>query len=243
MTKLSRRVVDNLSEIPAALRFLWALRFGPVRELWIGDSHAVSFNRPGTYGTFVTGPQGQVIHRLGARLMWSLARQGFPRSSQRLAALVARLGRPGRFVPVFVAGEVDVRCHLVEHPDTDFGFVAEYVERCRELGRRLGADGVYLAVPPPPCGWPPDRVVYPVVGTISERLEVFARLRAALHDAVAAYADVELLDFTDLIEDRDGALRLDHTDDGCHTNDAAIRLIRERIGHRLRPAGSQKAAS
>jgi hypothetical protein len=237
-----RRVVDNLSEIPASLRFLWAVRFGPVRELWIGDSHAVSFNRSGTYATFVIGPQGQVIHRLGARLMWSLARHGFPRSSDRLAALVSHVGRPGQFVPVFVTGEVDVRCHLVDHPDSDYGFVAAYVERCRELGRHLKADGIYLAVPPPPCEWPPEEAAYPVVGSIGERLQAFARLRAALQEAVASHADVRLLDFTDLIEDESGALRREYTDDGCHTNHVAIQLIRERIGARLAPAGAQRTA-
>ncbi|HEY0904800.1 MAG TPA: hypothetical protein VGE14_13020 [Marmoricola sp.] len=227
--EFGRRVAGNLSEGPTMLVFLWTLWFGPARELWIGDSHTVSFNRPPTYGTFVTGPQGQIIHRLGARLMWSLAENGFPRSSQRLAWLARRLGRQHRFVPMFLTGEVDVRCHLAGRPDEDYAFVAAYVDRCVELGRRFRAQKIVVVVPPPPCDWPPAEAAYPILGTIEQRLEVFGRLRTALQLAVAATPGVSLLDFTDLIAGPDGALRLDYTDDGCHTNGPVIALARRRV--------------
>jgi hypothetical protein len=85
-------------------------------ELWIGDSHALSYNQRVHYSGFTRAPGGQIVLRVGPRLMWSLATKGFPARVHRVERAVSRFGVPGSIVPVFIAAEIDVRCHPVDHP-------------------------------------------------------------------------------------------------------------------------------
>lgn len=229
---LSSRVRGKLLFIPATATLMFALRRKRRTEIWIGDSHAMSFNREISNSMFMRAPGGHLIFRVGAKVMWSLARNGFPARTMKAARVVGRLVRPGSLVPVFSAGEIDVRAHLVAHPQSSYGFVAEYVEQCRAITSILKADRSAYVVPPPPCNLEPDKVWFPMVGTFEQRLEVFHALRSALAEAVGSVPGAMLIDFTPELADPDGALQAHLTDDGCHTNALATSLMRAAVRRR-----------
>lgn len=226
---LRRRVTDRLPMLWAWVVFASSFRPGSRRELWIGDSHAASFTRGGSYAMFLPAPGGVLVLRTGARLMYSLAKNGFPPRVLRLFRVIRLLGRPNSFAPVFVAGEIDVRNHLARHRDSDLTFVVDYVARAADLAASIGADRFYFVVPPPPAST--ELIVgLPHVGTDADRLAAFQRLRSALTDAVAAVSGATCLDFTPALSGEDGLLEPRLTDDGCHVNDEGRRIVRSRIG-------------
>lgn len=227
--KLSDRIRGKLLFLLAWPSLAIAMRRRPRRtELWIGDSHAVCVNREVTNGMFMRAPEGRLILRAGARLMYSLARDGFPPRVMRVARFVNRFGRSGALVPVFLAGEIDVRAHLPKRPQAPFDWVGGYVERCMEIARLLKSDTVGFFVTPPPVDIP-DEVWFPVVGTIEERVAVHRRLRDALARAVAGIPGAVLLDLTDVLADGTGAMPIEMTFDGVHTNRDAVVRVRARI--------------
>jgi hypothetical protein len=206
-----------------------------VTELWIGDSHALTFNRKVTNGNFVRGPEGQIILRVGARLMHSLAVEGFPPRVLRTAQLLGRFGRPGAVIPIFSAGEIDVRVHLGSRLDDPLTWVENYVTLCARVAQVMGAPRVGLIVPPPPADVRPEDVWYPVNGTIEERVMMHGRLRDALAAAVAKVSGAGglptavLIDVTDELAGPSGAMRLELTYDGAHNSVAVIPVIRDRV--------------
>ena len=228
---LLERLLAKLAVVPAVATLLWPWSR---KEIWIGDSHAMSFNQRVGLGMFMRGPDGQVIFRIGTRLMYSIAHKGFPPRLDRLARMVRgarRIGLVGPregLVPFFVTGEIDVRCHLTEH-DGDYGFVSAYVQRCRAAAALLGAPRAVIVVPPPPSASCPDVEQFPIKGDIAARIAAFDGLRAALQEEVARHGDLVLLDTTDALADGSGALRADLTDDGCHTNLAGVALVRQQV--------------
>src|SRR3954453_23448537 len=127
------RLLAKLAVVPALVTLLWR---STGKELWIGDSHAMSFNERVGLGMCMRGPEGQVIFRIGTRLMYSIARKDFPARLYRLARMlriarrVGLVGDRDSIVPFFVTGEIDVRCHLTQH-DGDLQFVGDYIDRCR----------------------------------------------------------------------------------------------------------------
>jgi hypothetical protein len=227
---LSDRIRGKLLFLLAWPSLLVAMRRRKRRtELWIGDSHAMCVNRRVTNGMFMRGPEGQLILRDGARLMYSIGRKGFSPRVMRVARFVNRFGRPGALVPIFLAGEIDVRVHLPERLDAPFGWVAEYVERCSEVARLLKADRVGFFVTTPPVDVPDADVWFPITGTIDQRVEAHARLREALINAVEPAPDAVLLDLTDLMAGPTGAMPVESTFDGAHTNLETVARIRARI--------------
>lgn len=209
-----------------------------VTELWIGDSHALSFNAPVSLRPFSVGSEGQVIRRIGPRLMYSVAHKGFPPRVHRIVGLVNRWGRPGSLVPVFSCGEIDIRAHLPGRDDATYDFVALYVQRCMEVAAGLKAERAYFAVPPPQSEACPSIEEFPVTGTIAQRVAVFERLRKELAAAVAETPGAELLDATDLLAGPDGAIRPELTDDGAHVNLDGMAIFRARareLGMTARP--------
>jgi hypothetical protein len=193
-------------------------------------------------------PEGQLIWHLGPRLMYSMARDGFPLRVLRLSRLLRRISRPGSLLPVFVVGEIDVRCHLVPRAGsaglTDF--VDDYVEHATRVAFALGARQLIICVPVPPSATCPANPQFPIEGSIGERVAVFDRLRDALADAVGRRAHYAprplLLDATDLLADDTGAFRAELTDDGCHTNAAGRLLVRQRV-HAVRGGAVRQPAS
>jgi lysophospholipase L1-like esterase len=204
-------------------------------EVWFGDSHAIFLNQDYTSAKLSRAPEGQIVWHLGGRLMWSLAHNGFPARVHRVARALRLIARPGSLVPVFVAGEIDVRCHLVPRstqPGYSLDFVADYVRQARALAAEIGAPSLIIAVPVPPSDDCPKNPEYPIKGTIEERVGVFRELRRALIQAVAATGDgpeVRLVDATELLADDTGELRSELTDDGCHTNATGVRLVRTAV--------------
>jgi hypothetical protein len=198
-------------------------------ELWIGDSHAMCVNRHVTNSMFMRAPDGQLILRAGARLMHSIAQKGFPPRVTRVARLVNRFGRRGALVPIFLAGEIDVRVHLPKRPEAPFDWVAHYVEQCMEVARLLKAERVAFFVTTPPVDVPEEDVWFPITGTIEERVAVHGKLREALAAAVEPIPNAVLLDLTDLLTDSSGAMPLESTMDGAHTNLKTVAMIRARL--------------
>jgi hypothetical protein len=228
--RLSDRIRGKLLFLLAWPSLTLAMRRRSRRsELWIGDSHAMCVNRQVTNSMFMRGPEGQLILRAGARLMYSISRNGFPPSVMRVARFVNRFGRPGALVPIFLAGEIDVRVHLAERLDSSFDWVGDYVERCAEVARLLKADKMGFFVTTPPVDVPEADVWFPINGTIEERVEAHRRLRQALTSAVEPIQDATLLDLTDMLMGPTGAMPIELTFDGAHTNLETVARIRERL--------------
>lgn len=228
--KLSDRVIGKLLFLPATPSLLFAMRRRRRRtELWIGDSHAMALNRKATNSMFCRGPEGQLILRAGARLMYSLARNGFPERVLRVARFVNRFGRPGALVPIFVAGEIDLRAHLPKRPDAPLDWIAGYVDHCTQVARLLKADRVGFFVTPPPVDVPAEDIWFPILGTIEERVAIHRRLRDALAAVVSRTPNAMLLDLTDTLARPDGGMPVELTYDGVHTNLAAVARVRARI--------------
>lgn len=227
---IASRIHGKLLFLPASVALAAAVRRrSRPTELWIGDSHAMSANRAITNSMFMRAPEGQLILRAGARLMFSLARDGFPPRIMRVCRLVHGLVRPGALIPVFSAGEIDVRVHLPRRPEAPLDFVDRYVERCVQVAGLLKADRVGFFVPPPPVDVAVEDMWFPHSGSIHDRLAAHARLRAALRDAVARVPGAVLLDLTDVLADASGAMPAAYSVEGVHTNLAAVALIRRRL--------------
>ncbi len=227
---LSDRIRGKLLFLLAWPSLLIAMRRRKGRtELWIGDSHAMCVNRRVTNGMFMRAPEGRLILRDGARLMYSIGRNGYTPRVLRVARFVNRFGRPGALVPIFLAGEIDVRVHLAERLDSPFDWVARYVERCMEIARLLKADRVGFFVTTPPVDVPEADVWFPITGSIEERIEAHTRLREALTDSVEAAQGAVLVDMTDMLAGPSGAMPVEFTFDGAHTNDEAVARIRGRF--------------
>lgn len=216
-------------------------------ELWIGDSHAMGINRTVTNGMFMRAPRGIVL-RGGARLMFSLANKGFPPRVMRVARFVNRFGRPGALVPIFSAGDIDIRVHLPKRPDAPLDFVEPYVERCVEVAHLLKADRIGFFLPPPPVDVPEEHVWFPITGTIEERVAVHDRVREALVRVVAEVPGGVIVDVNDVLVGANGGMPVQYTTDGAHTNAPTIARIQARLDdYRLTdplahtPAGAQEA--
>lgn len=208
--------------------------------LWIGDSHAVCFHRPLMTHALVRGsndPSGDhFVWYLGPRLMYSLSAQGLPARLQRAMALMRCVGRlsrrPARIVPVLVAGEIDVRCHLVPRlarsGSVSLDFVPRYVALAGSVARELSSELAVVVVPPPPSATVPVLEQFPVVGSLLARRSAYGELRRSLHAAAQKAAQpprVLVLDVADQLDDGNG-LREGLTDDGCHTNPRGAAIVR-----------------
>ncbi|WP_322937143.1 SGNH/GDSL hydrolase family protein [Nocardioides bizhenqiangii] len=222
-----------LQQLVGTVRLCGAAARGRVDELWIGDSHAVLLNAP----SFAFDRLGRIganrfVWHLGPRLMFSIARGGWPTSVRVVTAVLGRLPNPPG-VLTFSFGEIDVRCHLANRlvdGRLDTGFVATYVDRIDELRKRAGAETAVVVTPVPPSVDVTDHVAFPVVGTIEERLVAHRAICDALHQEVtAARPGMRVTDLTAQLAGTDGQLRSDLTDDGCHTNDAGREAVRRAL--------------
>ena len=222
------RVLAKLEPITSWIALAISIRRRSVTELWLGDSHALCFNRGISLSMFVRTPDGGFVVRFGPRLMYSIAKNGMPEKINRVARFVGRFGRPGTVVPIISAGEIDIRCHLSGR-EPDYSFVDEYVAVCAEMFELTKAPVGYIVVPPPPNRDCPNVDLYPIKGTIDERIESTRGVRAALQDAVASHPNVELFDFNDVLGNPDGTMIAELSDDGCHTNPKGIGVVRAHI--------------
>ncbi|MBU2695730.1 hypothetical protein [Pimelobacter sp. 30-1] len=219
----------------ALVRLLVAAARGQVDEIWVGDSHSVTFNTEHSPlpGILRTGERRWTWH-LGPRVMFSIARDGFPPTLLRVARLIARVRGAREAEWYFSFGEIDIRCHLAPRlaQGGDVGFVATYADRVHDLLGRLGADHGTLVVPVPPCLDSYDHAAFPVAGTPEERLAAHRSVRSALVVAVGAapaHPQLRLLDLTDALAGPSGLMRDELTDDGCHTNAAGRDVVRRAV--------------
>jgi hypothetical protein len=231
--RLARRLLAATQFLAVLGRLLLTARRRPV-QLWIGDSHAVWLNRPWPAPTLSQAAEDRFVWHLGPRLMYSLARRGYPVAVQRVARLL-RVTGAGRWVtPVFVAGEIDVRCHLADHVGAadPFGFVAHYVAAGRAVARAAGAARALFVVPVPPSDEVPDYFGFPVRGTLAERLSAFTALRAELLRIAAEPSPdvpVAVVDATTDISAPEGGVRVELTVDGCHLKPEGARFVHARL--------------
>ncbi|WP_408898111.1 SGNH/GDSL hydrolase family protein [Nocardioides sp. R1-1] len=221
----------------ALFRMLLAALRGRVDEIWVGDSHSVTFNtaQPPLPGILRTAERRWTWH-LGPRVMYSIARDDFPPTLLRTARLVARVPGARDAAWFFSFGEIDIRCHLAPRlaQGADADFVATYVERVRGLVGRLGTRTGTIVVPVPPCLDSYDHAAFPVAGSPEERLVAHGAVRTALTAAVDATPGLRLLDVTEALAGPDGLMRDELTDDGCHTNAAGRAAVRHEVSVLLR---------
>ena len=232
------RLRDGCQFLAGRIRLRRAMRRGDVRELWIGDSHAVLCNDerwpwPVLHEAHIPG---QWILHLGPRLMYSVARDGLPRSVTRLARVIARADVAADTPWLFAFGEIDVRCHLATRINTTtdpLGFIATYVRTVHRVASAGGARRAFVVVPPPPSDAVELHEEFPVTGTLAERIGVHVRVAQALREAASAVSDatvaVAVIDCTHVLADSDGALRGELTFDGCHTNEAGRAAMRTQV--------------
>ena len=219
-----------------ANRLLFAARGDAPVSLWIGDSHSLFFNQKVTPAVLSRAENMNFIWALGPRLMWSISQRGFPVSLNLAARALHVLGaKSGSVVPIIVAGEIDVRCHLASPSSSgngDMSFIAGYVENGRKLADSMGAQSVIFVVPVPPGRDLDAHTKFPIVGSLVSRLEAFAALRAALALAVqegVGRPKAHLLDATDILIDSGGQLDSSLTTDGCHVNREGALLVHEHL--------------
>lgn len=228
--QLAARVRSKLLFIPASLHLIAALRGKRPTEFWIGDSHAMSTNHAIVSSMFMRGAEGQLILRAGARLLYSISQNGWGPRITRVVRLISPFVKRGSLVPIFSAGEIDIRAHLAKRPDETYEFVHEYVDQCEQIVRQLKAEKSAYMWPTPQCAMPQDQVWFPMVGTLAERFAISLRLREALAEAIGTYPHAVLLDFNDALADpATGGIRPEFTDDGAHTNLAAVAVVRKQI--------------
>lgn len=219
-----------------ALKLAYSARREPPVCFWIGDSHSLFFNQKETPAVLSRAANMHFVWHLGPRLMWSIGTRGFP-ASLRLAARLVHLvaTKPGRVVPIIIAGEIDVRCHLASTSsgaNRDVSFVASYVDNGRRLASSMGSESVIFVVPVPPGADWAAHSKFPIVGSLSARLEAFSALRAALAQAVQEVVDIPrayVLDATDILVDSGGQLDSSLTADGCHVNQEGALLVHGRL--------------
>lgn len=220
----------------ALFRMLLAALRGQVDEIWVGDSHSVTFNTEHSPlpGILRTGERRWTWH-LGPRVMYSIARDDFPPTLLRTARLIARVPGARDATWFFSFGEIDIRCHLAPRlaGGGEVGCVATYVDRVRGLVGRLGTPVGTIVVPVPPCLDSYDHAAFPVAGSPDERLAAHRAVRSALTVAVGAgpaRPALRLLDLTEALSGPDGLMRDELTDDGCHTNAAGRVVVRREVG-------------
>lgn len=212
-------------------RLLLGVGLGRVRELWIGDSHAVLLNSP-RFPFPVLAPvrDGRFAWHLGPLLLHSVAVRGFPFPVEQVARLISRLPASRHLTCVFVFGEIDVRCHLAPRLEAglDPAFVAKYVDRTSRLTECIGASRGVIVVPTPPSDDVQDHVFFPVAGSLAQRIEAHSWIRETLINTLRERQDprLQILDLREALADADGRLRSELTSDGCHTNDEGRAVVR-----------------
>lgn len=188
--------------------------------IWLGDSHTrFNLGHPEREGRFVRISDADFVWSIGPRLMYSVARRGWPADVRMGAAFVRRASRRLKLHVCSILGEIDVRVFLGERYATgtlDLSFVAAYVEQCVELARMMHATPV-VVVPVPPCGEPDPQHEYPRICNLEQRVAAHQELRRALRESTHSRG-VLLFDPTSSLALPSGALRPPLTADGLHLN-------------------------
>jgi hypothetical protein len=211
-----------------------AIARGRVDEVWVGDSNAVFFgaNKFPRLGIGSTEPRRWVWH-LGPRLMFTVARDGYPPMMHRMLRLLRHVRANRKVLWIFSAGEIDLRCHLVPRlkEGADIDYVKPYIKRVQDLVHAFDASYVAVSVPVPASDGLIHNPGFPVVGTIDERSAGQRLMRERILEATgpatgSTGAVVYAFDVDDRLSDEHGHYRADLTDDGIHPNDTGRAEIR-----------------
>ena len=236
------RVLGNL----AVSRLLLLAFLGRVDEVWVGDSHAVHMNSPTMITALRRLPDGRWVMHVGPRVMFSISREGLPAAALRVLRLMSRTPRARDIVWGFSFGEIDVRCHLVprmKDPEAALAFVPAYLEHLQDAATSAGARRAIVLIPPPESDVYPDQIGFPVVGSLTERIDASHALRDAMvkaaADLPASGASLSLIDLTADFSDERGAMREDLTYDGLHANDDGRAVFRGHVEEILRSTSEQ----
>jgi hypothetical protein len=231
-----RRIRARTVGYVGVARLLVLAFLGRVDEIWVGDSHAVHMNSPTMIAALRRLPDGRWVWHLGPRVMFSIAREGLPTAVLRVLRLIGKTRRAREIVWGFSFGEIDVRCHLVprmKDPEAALEFVPIYLERLRRAATAAGARRALVLIPPPESDVYPEQIGFPVVGTLTERIEASHALRDAMiraaKDLPTDGASIHLIDLTEAFSDERGAMREDLTYDGLHANDEGRTVMRRHV--------------
>jgi hypothetical protein len=210
----------------AFARLARAIAAGRVDEVWVGESNAAFF----AMGRLPAMSLGTADGRrwawhLGPRLMFSIARDGFPGAVRRAVRMLRFVPRTREVTWFFNVGEIDLRCHLVKWlPEEDaLPFVDDYVARVQALVTEFGGTRAVVVVPVPPAVEAFIHESFPVVGTLEERLAAHRLLRRRITEAVSAARPeprLAVLDMTERLSDDAGYFRPELTVDGVHPSEA-----------------------
>jgi len=219
------------------LRLVVSIARGQVDEVWVGDSNAVFSGAAGfpRLGIGSTEPR-QWVWSLGPRLMFSVARDGYPPAMHRLLRVLRRVRANRNVLWIFSAGEIDLRCHLVPRLRDGSGleFVKSYIEQVKSLVAEFDAPYAAVSVPVPPAVDIIDTDGFPIVGTLEERLEAHRLMREQIldetgHASRSTDAVIYAVDATDRLSDEHGHYRPEVTHDGVHPNDIGRAEIRAAV--------------
>jgi lysophospholipase L1-like esterase len=240
--RVRARTLGNL----IVARLLMYAYLGRVDEVWVGDSHAVHMNSPTMITALRRLPDGRWVMHVGPRVMYSISREGLPAAALRVLRLMSRTPRARDIVWGFSFGEIDVRCHLVPRmgdPEAALSFVPSYLRHLQDAATSAGARRALVLIPPPESDVYPDQIGFPVVGSLSERVDASHALRDAMvkaaADLPASGSSINLVDLTEEFSDERGAMREDLTYDGLHANDAGRAVFREAVEKVLRSTSEQ----
>jgi hypothetical protein len=200
---------------------------GRVDEVWVGDSNAVMFGSDRFPRLSIGSTKSRRwVWSLGPRLMFSVARDGYPPAMHRMLRVLRRVPANRDVLWIFSAGEIDLRCHLVPRlkDGADLGYVKSYVERVQRLVGEFDAPYAAVSIPIPPAVDITDTDGFPIVGTLEERLDAHRLMRQRILDETgpatgSAGAVIHAFDATDGLSDGHGHYRPEVTDDGIHPND------------------------
>jgi lysophospholipase L1-like esterase len=240
--RVRARTLGNL----IVARLLMYAYLGRVDEVWVGDSHAVHMNSPTMITALRRLPDGRWVMHVGPRVMYSISREGLPAAALRVLRLMSRTPRARDIVWGFSFGEIDVRCHLVPRmgdPEAALSFVPSYLRHLQDAATSAGARRALVLIPPPESDVYPDQIGFPVVGSLSERVDASHALRDAMVKAAAdlpsSGASISLIDITEEFSDERGAMREDLTYDGLHANDEGRAVFRAAVEQVLRATSEQ----
>ena len=145
------RRLGQASSVAKGMRELNRRRSSTPPTIWIGDSHSrFNLGRSTVDGRLVRLSESDYVWSLGPRLMYSVAKHGWP-ADIRVGSLPIRAMSRGSHINVcFVLGEIDVRVFLgaqIAAGSVDLSFAPRYVSRCLGLARTMGATPVIGLIP------------------------------------------------------------------------------------------------
>ena len=189
--------------------------------VWIGDSHSrFNLGRPDLNGRIARASDSDFVWSVGPRLMYSVARDGWPADIALGSRLLRRPGQLPRLRLCFVLGEIDVRVFLGERAQSgalDLSFVPAYASECQRVASHAGGVAI-IAIPVPPSGPPDPSHEFPRVASLRARIHAHGELREAVHLAASGRPYVRVFDPTSAISTIDGELEPTFTDDSFHLN-------------------------